>query len=379
MRIVCIRSNPVAPYPRLEKMVNSLAKNGHNVHVLAWDRSQKYNCKSSLLNLTDSKVPITRFGIPGKFGGGFKQNAYSLLKFQIKIFLWLFKNRNSYDVIHAYDFDTGYTALKCAKLFKKKLVYDIPDYYIDSHGLKGSNIGEYVQKSENNIINKADAVIICTEKRKEQIAGTNPRRLVIIHNSPVSIQIQEELTTETLNENNNKLKIVYVGILAHSRFIKEIADIVIKRRDCEFHIGGFGELENYFRELSIENDNIYFYGKIPYNETIELEKKCDVITAIYDPRVPNHYYAAPNKFYEALMLGKPLIMAKDTGLDEVVKINEIGEIIDYSVESLNEAIELLNNNRDKWKLISQKAKALYMKNYSWEIMEKRIVDLYENL
>ena len=34
------------------------------------------------------------------------------------------------------------------------------------------------------------------------------------------------------------------------------------------------------------------------------------MTAIYDPNISNHYYAAPNKFYEALMLGKPLIMVK---------------------------------------------------------------------
>ena len=36
--VVLIRSNPVRPYPRLEKMANFLARNGYKVTVLAWDR-----------------------------------------------------------------------------------------------------------------------------------------------------------------------------------------------------------------------------------------------------------------------------------------------------------------------------------------------------
>lgn len=376
MRIVFIRSNPVEPYPRLEKTVNSLKKHGHEVYVLAWDRSQKYNRKKSILSLPDCDVDIIRFGIPGKFGGGFKENLLALLKFQFNIFMWLLTNRKSYDAIHAYDFDTGYTALKCAKLLNKKLIYDIPDYYTDSHNLVGTIVGRFVQKSENNIINKAEAVIICTEKRKQQIAGTKPKKLVVIHNSPVS---EDGNKIKAPNETNEKLKIVYVGILAVGRFIKEIADVVISRDDCEFHIGGFGSLDIYFEELSKSYDNIYFYGKIPYKETLELERKCDVITAIYDPDVPNHYYAAPNKFYESLMLGKPIIMVKNTGMDDVVSENEIGEVINFSIESFNGAIDKLIEKRNEWPEMSKRANRLYCEIYSWNIMELRLVDLYEYL
>lgn len=58
------------------------------------------------------------------------------------------------------------------------------------------------------------------------------------------------------------------------------------------------------------------------------------MTAIYDPKVPNHRYAAPNKFYEALMLGKPIVMAKNTGFDEIIEENNIGCLIEYSKSGL---------------------------------------------
>lgn len=378
MRIIFIRSNPVAPYPRLEKTVNSLVMNGHEAHILAWDRSAKYSRKDSTHKLRDCQVPITRFGIPGKFGGGFKVNLFPLIKFQFNIFFWLFKNRKLYDAIHAYDFDTGYIALKCAKLLNKKLIYDIPDYYVDSHGLKGTLVGKLIQKMENNIINKANAVIICTEQRKEQIAGTSPKNLAVIHNSPVSINL-EKYKQSTDHNSNEKIKIVYVGILAASRFLKEIAEVVIRRDDCEFHVGGFGYLDEYFIELSEKYSNIYYYGRITYEETLKLESKCDVITAVYDPDVPNHYYAAPNKFYEALMLGKPIIMAKNTGMSDVVLKNEIGEVIEYDAESFNDAINKLKRKKKQWNKISERAKKLYETEYSWTIMASRLLELYNNI
>ena len=53
------------------------------------------------------------------------------------------------------------------------------------------------------------------------------------------------------------------------------------------------------------------YGKLQYSQTLALESQCDIRVATYDPSIRNHKYSAPNKFYESLMLGKPIIMAKD--------------------------------------------------------------------
>lgn len=379
MKTIFIRSNPVSPYPRLEKTVNSVVRNGHEAHVLAWDRSENYKLENSILKLPDCSVPITRFGITGEFGGGFKKNTVSLIKFQFKIFEWLFKNRKNYEAIHAYDLDTGFTSMVFSKIFRKKIIYDIADYYVDSHNFKGSTIEPLVKKIEQLVINNSNAVIICTEKRKKQIEGSNPKKLTIIHNAPNEKLSNIREKVQKSKDDSGKLKIVYVGILDEGRFIKEIADAISKRNDCEFHIGGFGVLEEYFRKIEQENSNIFFYGKIPYNKTLALESECDVITAIYDPQVANHYYAAPNKFYEALMLGKPLIMAKNTGMADVVEKENIGEVIQYSEEGFNEAITKIKNQKHLWKEISSNSKGLYKTYYSWDIMEQRLVSLYKNL
>lgn len=377
--MVLIRSNPVKPYPRLEKMANCLLKNGHKVTVLAWDRDEDYEPRKEVLKLKNFTAPIIRIGIKGQFSGGIKKNLKGLIKFQRFIYKWLKEHKADVDVVHAYDFDTGYTALKFAKKYGKKMIYDIPDYYIDSHGLKGSWIGQIIKHMENSVINRADATVICTEERKKQISGTHPKELFVVHNTP-DLDINMEFKTSKFSNvrtDNNHLSLVYVGILGRARFIDKIAEVVAMRKDCEFHIGGFGGgMEDYFIDMDKKYENIHFYGRLPYDETLALENACDVMCAIYDPLIPNHYYAAPNKFYEALALGKPLIMARNTGMASVVEKEGLGEVIEYNEESLNKALERLIYRRNQQNDVVKKEKELYFNTYSWEKMEAVIQELY---
>lgn len=374
LNIVMLRSNPVDPDSRVEKEANSLIRAGHNVEILAWDRSADYKIKESFLDLSNGKVKIHRFGIPAEFGGG-RKNLSAFLTFQMRLFTWLIKNRKTYTVIHACDFDTAYIGYHVSKMFRKKLVFDIFDYLFTEFNNKLSWFKKFIVKLQHQIINHADGTIICTEKRVEQIAGSKPNKLVVIHNSPPNVKAN--LKRKELNK--NKVKIVYVGILQDTRFLIEMGEVISSLPDCELHIGGFGKYEKHFKDLSEKYENIIYYGKLSYEQTLELENACDIMTAIYDPAYGNHYFAAPNKFYESLMLGKPVIMVKNTGMSEVVSQYNIGELMDYNKESLKEAIRNLIDRRDEWEAISLRMKELYSQSYSWEEMENRQVQFYREL
>lgn len=372
MRVVFMRSNPISPDPRVEKEVDSLRKNNWDVQILAWDRDSKYKAKVEFLKRAHT-IKITRFGIPATFGGGFKKNFFPLLRFQLKLFKWLLQHKNSYDIIHACDFDTAFVGTVCAKILRKKVIYDMFDSVTAPfHG--PAIIGKIVEKVDIALLNNVDAVIICTEKRRGQIAKASPKKIEVIYNTPLHVDLNSDLKL-----NRDKVKIVYVGILAPERLIKELVDIVKHNPLYELHIGGFGEYADELAQIAQQYDNILFYGKIPYEKTLALEKSCDIMTAIYDPEVSNHYYAAPNKFYEALMLGKPLIMVKDTGMSEVVAEHDLGELIDFNQESLQKGIEKLIERKKEWPEISRKMKLLYESHYSWNEMENRIVTLYSHL
>lgn len=374
MRVVFLRSNPVEPDTRVEKEANSLLKAGYEVEIVGWDRSSKYRVREKIKYLDSGKVKIHRIGITASYGGGIKKNLFPLFKFQIELYKWLYKNRKNFDIIHACDFDTAYTAYLFTKITNKKLVYDIFDYYVDAFKVP-KLLRKLIESKDHKIINTANAVLICSEKRKLQIKGTKPKKLEVIHNTPADTKC----VFNNLNLDSSKVKIVYVGILGDGRFIKEIAEIVMDNPDYQFHIGGFGKHEKYFEEISMKYSNIKFYGKLAYKDTLELESNCDIITAIYDPTVPNHNFAAPNKFYESLMLGKPLIMIENTGMDNVVLRNDIGEVIKYDSKSLADAIKNIVNRKSEWQEISLRMKKLYKTDYSWNEMEKRLIKLYRDI
>jgi glycosyltransferase involved in cell wall biosynthesis len=375
MKVVMIRSNPVNPDSRVEKEVNSLIKSGVTVKILAWDRSRRGKTEKSTLKLASGVVDIYRICIPALFGAGFKKNLIPLILFQVKIVHWLLKHKSEYDVVHACDFDTAFTSNIIARWLRKKFIYDIFDYYVDSFHVPNF-IKSRIERLDHSVINSANAVILCSEQRVVQISGASPKRLEFIHNTPQSIpQSNFDLPPRV----NNKLKIVYVGILSKGRFLKEISNFIINNSHVELHIGGFGEYSQYFQELAGDYENIYFYGKIPYEQTILLEKSCDIITAIYDPDVKNHYYAAPNKFYEALMLGKPVIMVKNTGMSDLVSKYDIGEVIDFNIESFRQAIKNLESRRYEWEDMSRRMRKIYVEKYSWTEMERRLTELYRDI
>lgn len=369
---VCIlRSNPVKPDSRVEKTAWALKKAGYDVHILSWDRDSDHDEQCGVVAVADELIPITWLGYKAAFNEGMK-SLKPYLKFQFHMRKWIEEHIEEIDIIHACDFDTAFFSQHFGK--NKKYVFDIFDF------LYGEPVNAFqwmVNKAQLAIINKADATIICSEERKDQISKAHPRRLEVIHNTPFIEQItHNELTFRSTTE---RVKIAYVGILADQRLLSAIGRVLSRRKDVELHIGGFGTLEPLFRELSMKNDNIHFYGRIPYSQTLELESKCDIMTAIYNPSVENCRKAAPNKFYESLMLGKPLIMVKGTGMSNVVEQYDIGELISFSENGFEKGLDRLIARKSEWPQMSERMKEIYKNNYSWDEMRKRLIQLYSQL
>lgn len=367
-----LRSNPVSPDSRVEKEVNALIKAGHHITILAWDREVNYKIEKSFLHLPDGKCKIIRRGIKATFGGGIKKNLIGLVKFQLFLFEQLTHYRKHYDLIHACDFDTALTAYISKVIYGKKMVYDIFDYYSDASHVSGMT-GKIIESLDRHIINHSDACMICSEKRKQQINHTRPKHLTIIHNAPPFY------SGEAYPIKSEKIKLVYVGILCHDRFLTEFTEILAGNPLYELHIGGFGQLEDYFTQMSLKYDNVIYYGKLKYQDTLRLEKASDIMLAIYNPAIKNHRYAAPNKFYEALMLGKPLIMAKNTGMDDMIGKYDLGKVFDYSKEDFIQKLNELVTCRNSWKEMSIRMKRLYHNQFSWKVMEERLISLYTSI
>lgn len=375
-RVVLLRSNPINPDPAVERIASALADAGWKVTVVGWDRNGEYNCKEDKLEIGSKIIRVIRFGIPAIFSGGIKKNLISLFKFEKRLANWLRDNKNEYDVIHAFDFDTGLVAKNAAKKYNKGIVYHILDFYAADRFCE-KTIGYNIIKSlEFSVINVADATIICTEARKKQITGSSPKILEVIHNTPGYTAPAADTKFKVSAE---KIKIAYVGCFEPHRFLKELLSIAMGDSRIELHIGGFGLYEEYIKECSRTCDRIIFYGKLPYEQVLALEEKCDIISAMYDPSVSNNRFAAPNKLYESMMLSKPVMMCKNTGWDDLITENNIGILVEPTEEGIGIGIDMFIRRKEEWHEMGNRAFSIYKKNYSWSVMRNRIQDLYRDL
>lgn len=371
-RVVLIRSNPVMPDPPVEKIANTLLEMGYAVTIVAWDR----NNDTDTVEVRSEHCRVVRFGAEASYGAGVKSLG-ALVRFQWKVWNWLRKNRETYDVVHAFDLDTGFVACAASGLWRKRFVYHILDFYADSHCSRGW-IRKLVARVEHAVLERADSVIICTEKRREQLGRCKQTQIEVIHNTPPECGVETE--NMTLQGNGQRSRIAYIGTLQGGRGIEQMLAAVAADARFELHIGGFGPLaELVARTASEEQSRVFWYGRLPYDQTLSLERQCDIMLALYDPAIPNHRYAAPNKLYEAMMLGKPVLTCFGIGWDEEIEGQDTGVLITFSAEGIQDGLDELYRRRDQWKTMGENGHARYTEQYSWQTMKQRIRGIYSRL
>jgi glycosyltransferase involved in cell wall biosynthesis len=376
---VCIARNAEArTNAAISRIANALSQEVDEICLLTRSRFKNGKKTIEIIDYISNKRILHNHEIriksePGK---GIT-NIFQLLLFQALVLKWFLQNKDKYDVIHAFDLDVGLPAYFVSIFSKKKYIYHIADFYVDSRGGIPNVLKSFIRKLEHVIINKAQATIVCTEDRIKQIEGSNPKKLLVIHNSPSVSDEKRKLLLENycINYDQQRIVLTYVGGLSERRFIKTAIDVIKKYPHVTLNLAGMGNVSEYAKIISNEYSNINYFGMIDYVDALELYSKSDIMFAIYDPKVPNHKYSAPNKVYEAMMLGKPIIVAEGTGIDSIVKKNNNGLVINYSEHDFENTIISILNGKINLKELAENSKYAY-EDYSWDQMRKRISKLY---
>lgn len=367
-RILILRSNPIAPDPRVEKEARSLQKAGYTVSVLGWDRSGSLSTNEDTGGLHIQRLPIRAGYARGLM------NFWPLLRWEFALLFWLVRRRNEYDILHACDFDTVLPALLCARLFKKKIVYDIFDFYADHLRATPEAYKNIIRRLDLWAINTADGVILVDDARKAQISGSQPRRLSVIYNSPEDLPVAIQFEPERPGVS---LRLAYIGLLQVERGLLDVLQVLRAHPKWHLDMAGFGGDQEQILAAAEEMPNVTWHGRVPYAAAIELSARADVLFALYDPGIPNHRFSSPNKLFEAMLLGKPILVARGTNMDEIVLKTGCGLVVEYhKIDQLEQAIHRLEQNPALRSQMGAKARQAYEQEYGWATMEQRLQALY---
>lgn len=96
--------------------------------------------------------------------------------------------------------------------------------------------------------------------------------------------------------------------------------------------------------------------------------------------LPNHIDAQPNKMFEYMSAGVPVIASNFPLWREIIEGNECGLCVDpMNPGEIAEAIDFLVNNPAQAKQMGGRGQRAVRERYNWSIEEKKLVDLYGSL
>ncbi|MBT9151538.1 MAG: GDP-mannose-dependent monoacylated alpha-(1-6)-phosphatidylinositol monomannoside mannosyltransferase [candidate division WS2 bacterium] len=368
-RVILITSSLVEQsIIRLPKEIIALRREGYEITALCWDR----DCKSLRREKKDDyNEIILNFKAPW----GIKILPLLPIWWTF-VFLQLMTTR--WDIAHATNFDTIIPTVIAGKLKRKPVIYEIVDVYADMILLPKviRNMGISVDKF---FMRFADAVIVIDEAQIKGFGRIPNSKVIAVYDTPPNTFDVVDIN----HRENAAFTLFYAGNFSRGRRpnIDKIFAAVNSVDGVKLVISGYGDLIGEIEEWSRKiPDKIEFLGFISHEEVFQRSSTADLLIVARTSVIPNNRYNCGSTFLRALMCGRPFLANKDTATaDKVVKEN-CGLVVDGNdAEGIKEAIMKLRDNPELCEELGANARRAYEERYSWEIMEQRLLTLYQEL
>ena len=236
------------------------------------------------------------------------------------------------DVIHTQtEFCLGHMGRKIAKYLNIPLVHTYHTIYEDyTHYLRvpgNQKLKGMVRILSRKCCDKADLVIVPTEKVKKLLSSYGVKRDIVIQPTGVNLSKFERYDKgeivrlkEKYNLSDLDHVLLYVGRVSHEKNLMELIDIISQVKEIDLHVKllivGDGpdleKLKNKLNEDGIE-EYVIFAGSVPWEEIENYYALGDVFVCASNSETQGLTYI------EALAAGKPILVRKDECLDGILQ------------------------------------------------------------
>jgi glycosyltransferase involved in cell wall biosynthesis len=198
-----------------------------------------------------------------------------------------------------------------------------------------------------------------------------------VHNLPLLTMTRSDVTLDVKKE---KPVIVYVGVLSQARGLKQMIQAMEYVGDrAEMWLVGKWERQDIYEECKALEGWKYvrFFGQKPQKEAYAFMRMGDMGIVNFLP-IANHVNALPNKIFEYMSLGLPVVISDFPYWRENFEVNAL--FADpFKPEEVAERINRYLDNPQLMKEKGQNGKDKIDSGFSWEREEKILVDLYRQL
>jgi glycosyltransferase involved in cell wall biosynthesis len=330
--------------------------------------------------LPDSK-PFERPYETLRFRLPFQTGALFYAALNVRLFFYLLFKRT--DIIVANDLDTLLPAFLIARLKGRELVYDSHEYFTEAEGLTNRPLPKKVWLAiEGFIFPKLKHVITVNETIAGIYRALYHVPVHVVRNVPMLREAVVVASREALGLPTDKRIILLQGAyIDPDRGGMELAQSMEFLPDALLLIIGSGrDLENIKREVAKRKleDRVRFIDKLPFRELQQYTAVADVGVSLDKPLHLNYAYSLPNKLFDYIHAGLPVLVSDLPELRRIVEGYNLGRVVNR-VEPREIATALQEMFSDEnvgvWKLNALKA----ARELNWQREQEVVRKVYEPL
>lgn len=369
-KAIIIRGGSLDRETRATKIIKTLTDNNYDVHLLWWDRG--LNIQRSERGEAGIQFSETVFNFKAPWG----PKSLILLPFW-----WAFIFFNllikEWDIVHAIQIISLPPAIVAGKIKRKPVLYDMLDTYEDSIFLPKS-IRNFCVIIDKLFMRLANAVVLADEEQIDEINGVPNNNMEVIYDSPIN-----NADISQKKGHNNIFTLFFAGSLQSGKYLNldKIFEALEHLQDVRVIIAGYGDLVNYIMDVEKRMpEKVKYIGEISHAEVLQRSADADLLFMLRDPVLPVNKYICGSKILESMMCGTAIIVNNGSSTANMVRRTNCGFIVDaHNVEEIASVINKLKNNPEMCKQIGLNSRKAYDETYSWDIMGKRLLILYEKV
>ncbi len=174
--------------------------------------------------------------------------------------------------------------------------------------------------------------------------------------------------------------VLYVGGITIERGIEQLVDAMVRISDAHLVFLGGGGLEPQIRarvQASGIGERTHFLGMVPSAEVVPLAASATVGIISTPPTSLNNRYALPNKLFQYMAAGIPVVASDFPQIREVVEGSSCGTTYDPGdVDALVREIRAYLDDPDRARADGGRGRKAVEDRYHWQIAASRLLELY---
>ncbi len=239
---------------------------------------------------------------------------------------------------------------------------------------------------EGFFIRRAVANLTSDEGRADILAETyGIARPTVVRNVPERVEsVVRDEAFRGLAIGSARYLLIYQGILVPNRALVELVTAMASLPDCALAFVGYGHLrpaiEARIAELGL-GSRVRVFDAVPYETMLRYTASADVGVIPIVGSCLSYRYAAPNKLFEDMMVGVPVVASDLPDMAAVVRDERVGTLIADPTDpaSIVAAVRELLDGDEPPGQIGARARAAALARHNWELEREKLLEVWRGL